>query len=141
VDGEALLARETEAWTSLSNILDSAPADRRTVEGVVPGWSVHDVVWHCVFWADWGAESLEMLNAGQEGEPPEPPESEILAHGRSLSWDEVLERAATARARVAAAVTATPEVTDRVREVIGGETYEHYDEHAAEISAFLGETG
>jgi hypothetical protein len=137
MDIEGMLQREEGAWTELAGVLASVPSERRDVEGVVPGWSVHDLAWHCVYWADYAAASLEMRNSGTDGDPAEMPEPEIVAKGRSMSWDEVLEQGSAARARVRAAISATGEITDSISELISSETYDHYDEHSVEIRAFI----
>ncbi len=137
MDIEELLAREEQAWAEFAGVLESVPSGRRNVEGVVPGWSVHDLAWHCVFWADYAAASLQMRNSGDDGDPQEMPEAEILARGRSMGWDEVLERGSVARARVRAAISATGENTESITELVAGETFDHYDEHSAEVRAFI----
>ena len=64
MDREALLGREDEAWAAFSKAFTDVPEDRRDVEGVVPGWSVKDLVWHCGYWADYVGDVLERISAG-----------------------------------------------------------------------------
>lgn len=135
---EELLQAEEESWQGLADAAQAVPEDRRAVEGVVPGWSAHDAVWHCIHWADYVAAWLEMRAAGQEGEPEEVPEADILAQGRAMSWQEMFDRAQVVRERVRAAIAASPNLDDETVSTIRGETYGHYDEHAAEIRAFVG---
>jgi hypothetical protein len=138
MEREELLRRDDEAWMALVEAAEAVPSDRRDADGVVPGWSTHDVLWHCVFWADFAGASLELRNAGRpDAEPPEPPEPEILAMGRSMSWDEVMEAATRARERARSALAASSEINQAVAELFAGETFDHYDEHAAEIRAFI----
>jgi hypothetical protein len=140
IDRDALLRREDEAWRMFAEAFDAVPAERRSTEGVVPGWSTHDVIFHCVFWADDAGAILERMREGEaEANGFDGPESEILEAGRALSWDEVIERAADARSRVRAALMAFDDVPMRAVKWFRDETFDHYDEHAAEITAFVAE--
>ena len=139
-DRDALLQREDDAWRAFAGACESVPAERRSTEGVVPGWSTHDMVFHCVFWADDAGDVLERMRDG-EAEPKgfDGPESEILEAGRALTWDQVVQRAADARSRVRAALTAFDDAPGRAVEWFADETFDHYEEHAAQIRAFAAE--
>ena len=139
-DRDALLQREDDAWRVLVDACEAVPVDRRSTEGVVPGWSTHDMVFHCVFWADDAGDVLERMRTG-EAEPKgfDGPESEILEAGRALTWDQVLQRAADARSRVRAALLAFDDEPSRAVEWFKDETFDHYEEHAAQIRAFAAE--
>jgi hypothetical protein len=134
---EELLRREETAWARLADALAAVPAERREVEGVVPGWSAHDVAWHCVYWAGDAGEVLERILVG-EPDPPDPdvPDEEILATGRAMAWDEVLRRADQGRERVRAAFSAFADPPPKAVELFGDETFDHYEEHEAQIRAF-----
>jgi hypothetical protein len=45
------------------------PADRRAVDGVVPGWSVKDLLWHCAYWAGFCVDTIEARAAGDLSDP------------------------------------------------------------------------
>lgn len=140
MDREGMLGREEGSWGGFLRAVDATPSERRTVEGVVPGWSTHDVAWHCAYWVGWAGEVLERLLRG-EPEPEEPEddearEAEILAEGRTIGWDELIRRAEGNRARVRAAFAAFDEPSARAVELFTDETFDHYEEHAAEIRAF-----
>jgi len=134
---EELLQREETAWAQLADALAAVPPERREVEGVVPGWSVHDVAWHCVYWAGDAGEVLERILGG-EPDPPDSdvPDEEILATGRGMAWDEVLRHADLGRQRVRAAFSAFDDPPPKAIELFGDETFDHYDEHEAQIRAF-----
>jgi hypothetical protein len=137
---EELLEREDQAWLDFEAASLDLPADRRQVEGVVPGWSAQDVVWHCVYWAADVAEVLERLRRGdpepEEGDTDER-DAEILAEGRGVTWDEVVLRAGPSRERVRAALSALgDDPPEAAVELFTDETFEHYEEHAAQIRAF-----
>src|SRR5205809_947790 len=114
MDRETLLGREDEAWSALVGAFDGVPDDRREVEGVVPGWSVKDLVWHCGYWADYVGDVLERMSAGQ----PEPPDQDwealnrmVAEDGKAKSWGEVIVAAERGRDRARAALIAMTEVT------------------------------
>ena len=46
MDRDELLEREHASWSALEAAVGRVPADRRAVDGVVPGWSVKDLLWH-----------------------------------------------------------------------------------------------
>lgn len=140
VDRDSLLRREDEAWDAFAEAFEAVPPERRSTEGVVPGWSTHDLVFHCVFWADDAGQVLQRMRDG-DADPKgfDGPESEILEDGRALTWDQVVERAAEARARVRAALMRFDDVPTSAVEWFRDETFDHYEEHAAQITAFAAE--
>lgn len=140
MDREEMLGREDEAWRRFAEIVRAVPADRRDVEGVVPGWTVHHLVWHVGYWAGYAADVIERDRAGDTDLEPadsELEEAEILATGRGMSWDEVVGRAEQGHARVRAAFSSSPNPGDTAVEWFRDDTFDHYDEHTAEISAFV----
>lgn len=137
MDRDEMLAKEEMSWRAFADVIEAMPIDRRTEEGVVPGWSTHDIVWHCAYWTNDGAMALERSNAGDRSDVPEEPEADIVARGRTMTWEELLAKAKESRERIRTALSACPEIDDWVVEAFAGETYEHYDEHTAEVRAFL----
>jgi hypothetical protein len=136
---EELLQREDQAWSAFVDAFASVPETRREDEGVVPGWSVKDLVWHCGFWAGYVGDVLERAAKGE----PAPDEQDwdayndmVIVQGRGMTWDEIVVGSEENRTRVRAALTALPSLTDGLVEEFTGETYEHYEEHTAEIAAF-----
>jgi hypothetical protein len=138
---EELLQREDAAWSAFVDAFGAVPEARRSDEGVVPGWSVHDLVWHCGFWAGYVAEVLHRI---ARGEPTEDSQdwgafnAIVVEDGRAMSWDEIIVRAEENRVRCREALEALPALTDEAIEEFRGETFEHYEEHATEIRAFVG---
>ncbi len=138
-----LLEKEATSWARLEAAVANVADGRRDEPGVVPGWSVKDLSWHCGYWAGYVAEVLERQIAG---EPPEPERDDaywdarnddVTQEARVLDWDQIWERSATNRASARAALTALGDaISDDSLEDFTGETFEHYDEHAAEIEAF-----
>lgn len=139
MDREGLLEREEAAWPRLVDAAAAVPADRREVEGVVPGWSTHDLVWHCVYWAGYAGDVLETIRRGEpvvEREDDDAWQAEVLAEGRGLTWDDILARAEQNRERVRTAFSAFDDPPDEAVGWFTDDTLDHYEEHAAEIRAF-----
>jgi hypothetical protein len=139
VDRDELLRHEDEAWQRFEDTFGRVPEARRDTPGVVPGWSVKDLVWHCAYWAGYAAQVLDRIGRGE----PEPEDQDwdainalVAEDGRALSWDDIVVEAAKGRDRARAALSALPAVTDAAAGEFSGETFEHYEEHAAEIAAF-----
>jgi uncharacterized protein (TIGR03083 family) len=140
MDREEMLGREDEAWERFAETVRAVPADRREVEGVVPGWTVHDLVWHVGYWAGYAADVIERDRAGETDLEPagsQLEEAEIVATGRGMSWDEVVRRTEQGRDRVRAAFSSSPDPGDTAVGWFRDDTFDHYDEHTAEIRAFV----
>jgi hypothetical protein len=138
---DELLQREDAAWSAFVDAFGAVPEDRRSDEGVVPGWSVHDLVWHCGFWAGYVAEVLHKIARGEPREDSQDWDAFnaiVIEDGRAMSWDEIIVRSEENRVRCREALEALPTLTDEAIEEFTGETFEHYDEHATEIRAFVG---
>jgi len=140
MDREEMLRREDAAWRGFADAAGSVPPDRRDVEGVVPAWSVHDLVWHVGYWAGYAADVIERDRAGETDLEPagsQLDDAAILAAGRGMSWDEVVARAAQSHDRVRAAFASSTSPGDVALRWFSEDTFDHYDEHAAEIRAFV----
>ncbi|MFL5737058.1 MAG: maleylpyruvate isomerase N-terminal domain-containing protein [Actinomycetota bacterium] len=141
---EELLNREAESWQAFVSEVEGVPVDRRSVEGVVPGWSVKDLVHHCGGWARFSGDQLEARASGTfrdpfEGVPDEHWDrvsQEMIDESRRMSFEDVLRDAEDARARARSIWSTLPTVTDDAARFFSDETAEHYDEHRVEIRAF-----
>jgi hypothetical protein len=138
MDRGEMLEREDEAWRGFEEAIAAVPGDRRTDEGVVPGWSTQDLLWHCAFWANYTAEVLDRIRAGDpDPDTIEDTQEDIIAQGRGMSWEECLARAGRARERVRAALTEfDDDLPELAEQWFRDDTFDHYDEHAASIRAF-----
>ena len=117
------------------------PEARRTELGVVPGWSVADLVWHCGYWVDDAARSIELIAAGTpEADDPEAvwqkTNDEVAEQSKAMSWDEVVTRSEAARERIRSVFAALSDAQPAAESEFVEETFEHYDEHAVEIERF-----
>ena len=143
MERQELLDREAASWDAFMAAVDRVSVERRTEPGVVPGWSVADLVWHCGYWAEDAARRIERIAAGTP--EPEDPESvwqktndEIAEESKAMAWDEILSRSQAAREQVRGALASLSEITVAAESEFVEETFEHYDEHAAEIERFAG---
>ena len=141
-DRDELLKREESAWAEFVAEVGRVPEHRRSDGGVVPGWSVNDLVFHNGKWAGVAAEKLGALavsgSVGEE-EPDEVWEGKNdlwAAESKSMLYQEAMARALEGRERARAALLALSEVTDEAASWFTEETFDHYQEHTEEISRF-----
>ena len=136
---QRLLDREDRAWLAFVDAFSLVPDAQREDEGVVPGWSVKDLVWHCGYWTGYVADLVERAARGDGPAPDQDWDGVnalVVEEGRGMTWDEIIVRSEANRARFREALPGVGALTDDLLEDIAGETYDHYDEHAAEIRAF-----
>jgi hypothetical protein len=136
---EELLQREGEAWSAFVDAFGAVPADRRSEPGVVPGWSVHDMVWHCGYWAGYVVDILGKIARGESTDDTQDWDAvnaSVTEEGRTMTWDEIVVASEENRASVREALQALPTLTDEAVDEFRGETFEHYEEHTAEVRAF-----
>ncbi len=141
-DREELLRREAEAWASLLGAAERVAPELRTVAGVVPDWSVVDLVFHCGKYAELTGGRLESMAAGTYVDV-EQPEHEWqamnagwAAESKTLTWEQAVAAAEAGRMKARAALEALAEVDDAAATWFSDETFEHYAEHAEEIARF-----
>jgi predicted methyltransferase len=141
-DRDQLLRREADAWAALLDAAERVPDELRTVAGVVPDWSVVDLVFHCGKYSELTAGRLEALAAGSFVEEQQP-EAEWqamndrwAAESKSLTWEQAVATAEACRAKARTALEALPELDDVATSWFSDETFDHYAEHAEEIARF-----
>ena len=144
---EEYAGREEAAWAALLAQVGRLTPGQQVLEGVVPGWSTRDLVWHCARWAEETAGHLEQMRAGDWVDPFEADEglgdrmnAEIAAQARTMSLAEVLAAAEACRAKLRATWPIV-EPDELAAEWYADETFIHYDEHAVEIAAFADSLG
>ncbi len=141
-DRDELLRREAEAWAALLGAAERVPADLRTVAGVVPGWSVCDLVFHSGKWAELAGSHLEEMAAGTFAAEEQPEEvwqamnAGWAEESKSLTWEQAVAIAEAGRMKARTALEALVEVDDRARSWFVDETFDHYPEHTEEITRF-----
>jgi hypothetical protein len=146
MERQQLLDREASSWEALMGAVGRVPESRRTELGVVPGWSVADLVWHCGYWVDDAARRIELI-AASTPEPEEPEavwqktNDEVAEQSKAMSWDEVVARSEAARERIRTVFAALSDAPPAAESEFVEETFEHYDEHAVEIERFAANSG
>jgi hypothetical protein len=141
-DRDELLRRESEAWDALLSAAESVPAELRTVPGVVPGWSVTDLVFHSGKWAELAGTHLEQKAAGTfvDEDQPEAVWQAMNAawadESKSLTWEQAVATAEAGRMKARTALEALDAVDDAAASAFTDETFDHYPEHTEEIARF-----
>lgn len=139
---EELLQHEEAAWAEFIAEVGRVPGHRRSDDGVVPGWSVTDLVFHNGKWAGVAAAKLEAIGASGTAGEEDPDEvwrgknDRWAEESKSLSYEEAMKSALADREAARNALTALPEVTDEASSWFKEETFDHYQEHTEEISRF-----
>jgi uncharacterized protein (TIGR03083 family) len=135
VTNDEIIARVEQSWTALNAALDGIPPDRLAEPGVCGDWSVKDLLGHVAFWDRHAVETFRRRAAGEEPE--------------GIDWRAANDRDAAAKANRDFASQQTEfddahaEIVDTLRSTpnldpdqIKVDTWDHYDEHAAEIRAW-----
>src|SRR5262245_41056887 len=112
---EELLAKEDESWSEFVDAFDAISEDARDVEGVVPGWSTKDLVWHCGYWAGYVADVLDRIGRGESGDDDQDWDAFnaiVIQEGRAMHWDEIIVRSEQNRVRAREALRRLTTLTD-----------------------------
>jgi hypothetical protein len=139
---EELLQAEETAWAEFVAEVGRVPEHRRGEDGVVPGWSVNDLVFHNGKWAGVAAEKLGLIRT--TGSPGEEDADEVwqgknalwAAESKSMLYQEAMARALADRDAAREALSALAEVTEEAASWFKEETFDHYQEHTEEVSRF-----
>jgi hypothetical protein len=146
-DRDELLKREESAWAEFVAEVGRVPEHIRGDEGVVPGWSVNDLVFHNGKWAGVAAEKLGAIVSSGSAGGDDPDDvwqgkNELwAAESKSMLYQEAMARAMEERERARKALLEIPEVTDEAASWFIEETYDHYQEHTEEVSRFADSLG
>jgi hypothetical protein len=138
------VAREAAAWEAFRASLDRVPRERWEEPGVLPGWTVKDLLWHVAGWLHTCAEDLEAMAAGRfveeetTDDDTDARNAELAAESRDLSVDDVWAGVLEARELVLGRWAELPEVAAFAAEELASETYEHYEEHVPDLERFVG---
>lgn len=146
-DRDELLKREDAAWVDFVAEVGRVPEHRRGELGVLPGWSVNDIVYHNGRWAAVAAAKLELIRAGESAGEDDPDEvwqgkNEMwAAESKSMTYQEAMAKALADREAARTALLALDTVTDESASWFIEETYDHYQEHTEEVSRFADSLG
>ena len=127
--------RIDESWDRFLAVLDEVPEDRLEEKGACGEWSVKDLMAHMAYWDDRAVLVADTIGVGQEIEPIDWQEvnSQEAALRSSWSVDESRAEMHAAHERLLKAVERHPDLGPDLWE---GNTFEHYDEHAADVRSW-----
>jgi Mycothiol maleylpyruvate isomerase N-terminal domain len=141
---DEFLDRERASWARFEAQVARVPVADRDHPGALERWSVKDLVFHCAHWVDFAAIHAEAADERPFQDPFETQPAEVwdvenarvAATSSAMTWAEVRESLDAARARVRAVVMDRDRLGDDVIAWMADETWAHYDEHAAHVTAF-----
>lgn len=132
---------EADSWASFESALEAIPRASWEDAGVLPGWSVKELLWHMAGWLQKCARRLEEMRTGQEaertGQTVDERNDELASQARTMTVDAVYRGLIAARALVREEWEALPDVDERAISELADETYEHYDEHREDLERFV----
>jgi Mycothiol maleylpyruvate isomerase N-terminal domain len=134
-----LLSLEERGWTAFVGEVRRVPEHVRADPGVVPGWSVIDLVFHVGVWAGVAADKLDLLRKGEPAEDDDDWESmnqAWAARSKSMPYEQAMAMALQDRQRAREALQALDAVTSEAEGWFKEETIDHYAEHADEIGRY-----
>ena len=142
---QELIERTETSWQAWKTATDGIPEDRMR-EPVTGHWTAKDLLGHVAFWDDWVIGHCQRILADQ---PEAEDDLDAVNQGqveesKETSVAEQLRFRDAAHARLAAFLTTIRDDEAkfaRLVEALEWETYKHYDEHAAEISAWRAREG
>ena len=157
VDKTSILNKMSISYAALEEILTSLDKTQYFTEGVIPGWSIKDILahitsWHhrLLMWLDAAVRNEEPAISGPNNvEEMDALNAQFYQENKSLPLDEVLSDFRTTHQHIMDIVQAMPEEDlmsphrfawskgEPLWQAIAGDTYEHYREHIEQIQEWL----
>ena len=157
VDKTRIVKEMSTSYAALEELLASLDKTQYFTEGVIPGWSIKDILAHI---ASWHHRLLKWLDAAVHNEVPaiSGPDSveemdmlnaQFYQQNKALPLDAVLADFRTSYQHILGIVQAMPEEEllsphrfawskgEPLWQAIAGDTYEHYQEHIKQIQEWL----
>lgn len=157
IDKTGVLKEMSTSYNALEEILASLDQAQFMTEGVIPGWSIKDMLAHI---ASWHHRLLRWLDAAVHNQAPtisgpdnveevDALNAQFYQENKARPLDEVLADFRTSYRQILEIVQAMPEDDlmnpDRFAwsngeplwEAIAGDTYDHYHEHTKQIQEWL----
>jgi hypothetical protein len=137
--------RIERSWQAWVDAVAGIP-DERLGEPSVGVWSTKDLLGHVAFWEDWAVAYCQRLLAG-EPEPAEESDTvgedqvEERKHASAAEQKRYRDDAHTRLMAFVATIRDDNPVFPRLVEALAGETYDHYDEHTAQVHAWRNAEG
>lgn len=134
------------SWAGLLGALDGVPDGRLSEPNAIGEWSVKDVMGHIAFWDEQAVRAAHRELAGEPRLAPDWQEMNEREAGEGKDRSAAEQRAAleAAHGRVLELLRALPRLDPTTVGVCGclqQDTFEHYDEHAADIRAWRERVG
>ena len=134
------------SWRGLQDALDGIPEERLTEPNVVGEWSIKDLLGHVAFWDEQAVLAAQRELAGEPRRELdwEAANARDAAARRDRTLAEQREALDRAHAAVLAILDDAPRLDPRSIGLCGclkGDTYEHYDGHAADLRAWRERAG
>jgi len=153
----SILKQMSTSYAALEEILTSLDKKQYFTEGVIPGWSIKDVLAHI---ASWHHRLLKWLDAAARNEEPtisgpdnveemDTLNAQFYQENKALPLDEVMAdfRSSYQQIMDITQVMAEEDLMNPHRfawsqgrplwHLIAGDTFEHYQEHTAQIQEWL----
>lgn len=132
--------RIDRAWDGWLDALGQAPEDRMTEPGVTGHWSVKDLMAHIAVWDDLDAEQVAAFG---RGEVPDHVDWQAVndktsAERADWSLDRARDEMHAAHQRLLETYDQNIDKITISLEEHKSDLWEHYEEHAAEVRAWLG---
>ncbi|HYX51075.1 MAG TPA: ClbS/DfsB family four-helix bundle protein [Ktedonobacteraceae bacterium] len=160
VDKTSILKEMSTSYAALEDILSSLDKTHYVTEGVIPGWSIKDVIAHISSWhhrlyllLDAALHNQEPAISGPDNiEELDALNAQFYLENKSLTLDEVLADFRNTYQHIMSIVQAIPEADlidpqrfawakgEPLWKAIAGDTYEHYQEHILQIQQWLSKT-
>ena len=140
------LRRIDASWAGWLAALRGIPDDRLLEPGVCDGWSGKDLIGHVAYWDNDALADIERIMTGAEWQPQDVDARNAAAAaanaGRSLE-DLRTEMGRTHEAVVVALRGLRPDDARALQicREIAEDTWQHYDEHAAQVRAWRARKG
>lgn len=133
-----ILQRVSKSWLELVKMIRKLSDEQIVKPATVGEWSVKDIMAHITFWEGRLIHDIGILERGgtvPESDNYESTNQAEASRSRSASLDDVKAQFDAMHDQLMALLEATPLLTPKL---VAGVTYEHYDEHLADIKAAFG---
>ena len=160
IDKTSILNQMRINYAALEEILAPLDKTQYSTEGVIPGWSIKDMLahiasWHhrLLMWLDAAVRNEEPTISGPDNvEEMDALNAQFYQENKSRPLDEVMADFLITHQQIMDIVQAMPEEDlmsphrfawtkgEPLWQAIAGDTYEHYREHIAQIQEWLAST-
>ncbi|MGA7670415.1 MAG: maleylpyruvate isomerase N-terminal domain-containing protein [Nitrolancea sp.] len=128
-----ILQDVSKSWLELVKAVRGLSDEQVTKPASVDQWSVKDIMAHVTFWESRLIHDIGLLERGET--PPEESDFESInqeesTRSRAASLDDVRAQFDAMHDQMMGMLEGTSHLS---RELVAGNTYEHYDEHLADI--------